>query len=182
MHSLDISLFYSLYGLSGHSGHLDGVIVFVGEYLGYLLVLAVALFAWREVRQKRWNKVWGYIVAVLGAIIARLVVTELIRSFYHHLRPSLALHITPLWSETTYSFPSGHTIFFFALAAGVYRINKPFGWTLYVLSFLIGVARVAGGVHYPLDILGGIVLGILTSIAVIWIWKSIGRNIALPSI
>jgi undecaprenyl-diphosphatase len=84
--------------------------------------------------------------------------------------------------DTAASFPSGHTIFMFALATGVWRINKRFGWWLYALGLLIGAARVAGGVHYPSDIVGGIVLGIATSFVITWCWKALARTVAIPSI
>jgi undecaprenyl-diphosphatase len=182
MHSFDLSLFYSIYNLSGHSLWIDRLIVDFGEYLLYPILVGVAALIVYEWRKKRWSKMWGYIVAVLGALIARFVIAEAIRLLYHRPRPFLALHLPHLLSDTSYSFPSGHTIFLFALATGVYRVNKRIGWALYALALFIGLARVAGGVHYPSDILGGIILGILISVVVTWLWKSIGRNIALPSI
>lgn len=182
MHSLDLSLFYTLYGLSGHAHWIDLVIVSVGEYLLYPLLLLVVFFMYREWSKGHSMNVWGYSVAVLGALIARFGVAEAIRLVYHHPRPFITFNIPHLLTDTSYSFPSGHTIFIFALATGVYRINKKFAYWLYGAGLLIGVARVAGGVHYPSDILGGIVLGVATSYAVTSIWKSLSRSIALPFI
>ncbi len=58
-----------------------------------------------------------------------------------------------------YSFPSGHTATAFAAATALLRKNSKIGAAALVLALLIGFSRVYVGVHYPLDIVGGIVLG-----------------------
>jgi undecaprenyl-diphosphatase len=182
MYSLDMSLFYTLHNLAGHAAWLDWLIVVVGEYLVYAVLLFVALCMFREWHQRRYKRLWGYVAAVLAAFVARYGVTEIIRHFYHHERPYIAFNIPHLLTDTLYSFPSGHTIFMFALATGIYRINKRLAWCLYGLGLLIGVARVAGGIHYPSDILGGAVLGIAVGYAVVALWKWFSRIVALPTI
>lgn len=65
-----------------------------------------------------------------------------------------------------YSFPSGHTTASFSIAATL-ALNIPNIWIiLYLLALLIGISRIYLGVHYPTDVLAGIVLGIGTSIVV----------------
>jgi undecaprenyl-diphosphatase len=64
----------------------------------------------------------------------------------------------------TGSFPSGHTTTSFAcatvLAVSVPRA-APFA---YLLALAIGFSRIYVGVHWPLDVLGGIVLGTATAL------------------
>ena len=57
------------------------------------------------------------------------------------------------------SFPSGHATFFMALAVAVYRYHKKAGVLLFTGAFLIGAARVFGGIHFPIDVLAGWILG-----------------------
>jgi undecaprenyl-diphosphatase len=63
------------------------------------------------------------------------------------------------------SFPSGHAATSFA-AATVLTFARP-GWApaFYLLALAIGFSRVYVGVHYPLDVVGGAVLGIAVAIA-----------------
>lgn len=182
MYAFNLSLFYAIYSLAGRSAWLDTAILVIGQYFLYPIILAVAFFAYREWHAGRMHAMWGYVAAVLGALVARFGVATLIRMFYEHPRPFIALDIPHILTDTSNSFPSGHTIFIFALAAGVYRINKTFAYWLGALGLLIGLARVAGGVHYPFDILSGIVLGILTGWGVVRLWKMVSRYIALPSL
>lgn len=170
MYSLDLTVFNLLHNLSGHAQWSDWLIVALAEYLPYVVVVAVVIAGYRSWRRRKNGEVADYIVAFVAGGIARGL-TEIIRFFYHHPRPNIALHIVPLFPETSYSFPSGHAVFFFALSAGVYRVNKKFGWILYILSAVICAARVAAGVHWPSDIVAGMVLGIVVAYTSSWIWK-----------
>ena len=71
-------------------------------------------------------------------------------------------------AENHCSFPSGHAAFFFALAMAVYFYNKKWGTWFFATAILITVARVIAGVHYPPDILGGAVIGIMVAYIVFY--------------
>jgi undecaprenyl-diphosphatase len=55
----------------------------------------------------------------------------------------------------------------------VYFYNKKISIWFFVAAFLIGLARVFTGVHYPLDILGGAVIGIFVGWLTLVIYKKI---------
>lgn len=73
------------------------------------------------------------------------------------------MHVAQLVSENKWSFPSRHMTFFFAISTALYFYNKRWGVVFLIAALLIGIARVIAGVHYPLDILGGAVIGVITS-------------------
>jgi undecaprenyl-diphosphatase len=57
------------------------------------------------------------------------------------------------------SFPSGHTAAAVAFASGVGRVMPVAALPLHALAALVGYSRVHTGVHYPVDVLAGAVLG-----------------------
>jgi len=87
----------------------------------------------------------------------------------------------PLAVETDFSFPSGHAmgsfIFFITVVYLYYHITKQKRISLILLlismfiTILIGISRIYLGVHYPSDILGGFVAGLLWFIGIITVNK-----------
>lgn len=67
-----------------------------------------------------------------------------------------------------YSFPSGHTSSSFAAGVVLYlMLPKKYGIPAMVLALLIGISRLYVGVHYPTDVLGGMVMGTLIAVSVV---------------
>lgn len=138
-----------------------GVTVCVAHYLSYLLLALFLLAVFRLYKGTRERLIFLF-EAILAVFFSRAVFVELIRIFLHRPRPFAAdPSIVPLLSESSYSFPSGHAAFFFALSTTVYLYNKKLGISFFIASICIGLGRVAAGVHYPTDILGGAVLGVV---------------------
>ena len=160
MDSLDYRVFYSVNGLAGRSSALDAVMIGSAKYLPVVFALAlVALWlSWRERNQR------GAFLAGASALIA-LGIGQLIGKALPRPRPyvSHAVHqLIPRSLDT--SFPSDHAILGFAVAVMVWRYNRRAGGALLVLATLLAIARVFVGAHYPADVLGGAVLGAVTSV------------------
>ncbi|MBI2551149.1 phosphatase PAP2 family protein [Candidatus Uhrbacteria bacterium] len=160
--SIDLSLFYFLHGLAGRSTAGDAIIVLLGKHFVFVIMLIFAVFALKAWRKGGRPALRPYALAIVSVLVARLGVISVVRFYYHRPRPFLALSLPHLLTDHAYSFPSGHTIFMFSLATVTTMFNRRLGYFFYASGLLIGLARVAGGVHYPSDILGGIVLGMLT--------------------
>lgn len=65
-----------------------------------------------------------------------------------------------------YSFPSGHTTASFSIAT-VMALNIPYvSLLVYAVATIIGISRIYLGVHYPTDVVAGLILGIGSSILV----------------
>jgi len=176
--ALDTQLVFFFNSLAGQSPLLDGVIVFFAQYLAYLLVafFAVLVMFLPYSKQKKWQVL---LVAGAASIISRLGVVELIRLFYHRPRPFLAFpdQIRALFTDSAWSFPSGHATFFFALSTVVYLYHRKWGIVFFITTILITVSRVVAGVHYPSDILGGAVIGVIVgSIAVFFARRWVGER------
>jgi len=98
---------------------------------------------------------------------------KILKILIHTLRPfEVFPQVQSLFIETGYAFPSGHTLVASAIAFALYFINKKVGYIFMFFALLIGVARIAGGVHFPIDILGGFTLGALVAYLVAYFIKN----------
>jgi undecaprenyl-diphosphatase len=98
---------------------------------------------------------------VVIAYFASAAASDVIRLSVDRARP----HDHPLVREpTTHSFPSGHAATSFACAATLSAfMPRHAAVVLYALAVAIAYSRVYVGVHYPLDVVGGAVLGLLVA-------------------
>jgi undecaprenyl-diphosphatase len=162
------SLFFYLNNFAGQSKFLDDLTVFFGQYFAYILVMIFLLIV---LKNKNWRLL---IVGGISAFFSRIVITEIIRFFYNTPRPFLnsgpIIHQL-IFHETSGSFPSGHTAFFFALAMAIYFFYKKWGIAFFVSALLMGIARIIAGVHWPIDILGGAIIGFFSAWIVNKIYK-----------
>ncbi len=139
----------------------EAIIVGLANYLPYVTGVIFIIFLFWLYGSWRLRLEEGIIVA-LAAIFTRFPLGSIIKDAVARPRPFTSLtHITPLIAETDFSFPSGHALFFFALATAIFCRDKAWGALFFVLAILIGFGRVAAGIHYPTDILGGATLGII---------------------
>jgi len=156
-------LFDFFHNISGRGAFLDAGIIFFAKYLTYFLV--IALLVWLFSKDSR-RRLFIFAELAIAAIVARGLITEWIRFTYYHARPFEALGFQSLIPESGASFPSGHMTFLFALGLVVWLYNRKFGYWFLGLSFVVGIARIAAGVHWPMDILGGILVGALSAILI----------------
>lgn len=160
MSSLDTTLFHLVNNLAGRFGGLDALGIFAAVFLLPLLafLLIPAAFTIKRFKEEHWYEL--PLKAVLAGALAygaRSMLGELIA----RPRPFLTLSDMHLLveRESSYAFPSGHASVAFALAFVVYRHDRDWGMAFLILAALVALGRVFVGVHYPLDILGGAVVG-----------------------
>jgi undecaprenyl-diphosphatase len=170
MVSWNTAIFNFIYRFSHRNILLDGAGIFFAQYLAYFLVLGFLILVFNQKGLRR--KLYVFCEGALGVILARGIITEVVRFFYHHPRPFDVLGFAPLIPESGWSFPSGHMTFFFALAMAVWYADRKWGILYFILATLMGIARIYVGVHWPLDILGGIIIGIASAIFIRRILKS----------
>jgi len=157
-------IFETLFTLGQSGVIMKDLAIFLSLYLPYILAIGFVVFALsQKIKKDKWLM---FIEGLLAVILARGIITESVRFFYHSLRPFEALGFEPLIGESGYSFPSGHMTFFFALATALYFWNKRWGLSFMLLTLFIGVGRVMAGVHWPTDILGGIVVGFFSGVLI----------------
>jgi undecaprenyl-diphosphatase len=169
MSTFNIAVFRFIHNFSGRNIFLDGLGIFFAEWLPYLLVLGFLVLVLYEQGSRR--KVYLFVEGALAVILSRGIITTAIHFFYYHARPFVYYGISPLISESGSSFPSAHAAWFFALAMTVWYANRKWGWWYFFLATLMGIARIYAGVHWPLDIIVGAVIGIASAMFVRWLLK-----------
>ncbi len=167
---IEISLFNALRGLTGQSALLDWLIIFLASYLAPFLILGFLLMLFLE---KDWHRrIYYFSFAALAIILSRGIFTEIIRFFFYRPRPFAVLNFEALINHSTAAaLPSGHAAFYGALALAVFLISRKWGLVYLFAAALMGVARVAAGVHWPLDIVAGALVALLSVAVVRWILR-----------
>lgn len=165
--------------LIGRSLVLDQVVKYLAEYSIYV-VPVILLILWFTAKKQR----EALALAFFGAVLSWLFLTKLVVSnIWFRPRPDLGiLNIKEvLFHRPDYSFPSDHATALFALTFGLYVFGykKVANWFL-LLSILVCVSRIAVGVHYPLDILGGIVSAAVGTLIIYLLKKPILKFIYQP--
>ena len=169
--NIDFSI---LYFIQEHirNSFLDPVMMvlsYMGEYGVFWILLAIILLFFRKTRAAG---VCVLAAMALGFLCGDIIIKNIIarpRPFL--LNPSVNMNIP---GPTSYSFPSGHSISAFAAVTALFGMLKEKRWIAYsglVLAILIVFSRMYNYVHYPSDILGGITLGIITGLFMVFIFK-----------
>lgn len=166
----DNFFFTFLHGLSGQSVFVDALIVFVASFLPFLFCVGVIGYAGLCVYQRtrrfpRRHTLSDFEGALLVAGLFAASIAHTIASSVQEIvarpRPYVVLGVSHLFSVGTWSFPSGHAAALFALAAALRPFHRSLGAVAYLVAFLVALARVASGVHYPTDIIAGAILGVI---------------------
>lgn len=125
-----------------------------GDGYGYLL-FCLALFAVGSVHALLVLKV------LLLAFAIELPIYWLLKNTLRRSRPYSRLpHFASLiQASDKFSFPSGHTTAAFLFATATAVLLPALAVPLFVWAALVGLSRIALGVHYPTDILAGAALG-----------------------
>lgn len=121
---------------------------------------------------------------VLAAILAS-VLSHGGKALFDALRPPAVLEAGSfhLIGEALqyHSFPSGHTTTAFVLA-GILCLQVLHGWIRYavlLMALLVGLSRIACGVHWPMDVLGGMLTGwisVIGGMRLAQFWPDSGNN------
>lgn len=181
--NLNEYLFSALNNLIHQSATVDRLVYFLAEPFG-LMVLGCALFALciiflRDVRIGiNEKKIFAEIVTVVTSMGIAWFISFIIKIITHVPRPFLAhpSHQLLFLYGGYNSFPSGHATVFFALATALYYYNRGAGVVFYICAIFISLSRVAAGIHYPIDIIVGAMIGIIVGRLVFMVCRKILKH------
>ena len=193
MLSVDRPVALAMEALPGWFRNLAGDITWLGKSLGWLLLSgAMALFwAWRAGRAESNGPLWSrerkraIAAAFLFAAVAVAgIVTNLIKILIGRARPN------PFLQEGIYGFhpwhldadlrgfPSGHATTVFALAFALTMIRPHWRFPAFAVAMVIAATRVIVNAHFLSDIVGGMVVALLTVVCLGSLFERLGWRVA----
>lgn len=170
---MDFKILYAIQGI--RTPLLDKIFVVItsipGNYGQIWALLALILLVFKKTRKCGITMLVSYLL-VYG--MGQYVLKDLIaRPRPCHLDQSIELLIS---RPSSYSCPSTHSGWAFAAATSIFLFNKKIGILTYVFSTLVAFSRLYLFVHFPTDVLLGIVLGVLFAILTKIVLSSIKKK------
>ena len=138
-------------------------LTYAGVSAAIWLVLAAAL----AIVQRR-PRILLYTVA---AALTASVTADLLKRVFDRERPDVDRLVASPLSD---AFPSGHASTSFACATVLGALEPRLRVPLYVLAALIALSRTYVGVHYPLDVAAGALLGLVVGFVVLRALRRLG--------
>ncbi len=133
------------------------IITKLGDAGIFWIIVAVAMLIFKKTRKT--GAMVG-VALILGLIIGNLTLKPLIARIRPYDMPGVEMELL-IERLSDKSFPSGHTLASFEAATVLLINDKRFGIPAIALASIIAFSRLYLYVHYPTDVLGGIILGVL---------------------
>lgn len=132
--------------------------VFLGVQLPYVVCAVAAVYEW-FMRKPR--EIPRSLVRIFVPGIVVWVFAWILKAWFFVPRPIIVLGIAPIITVNDQygAFPSAHATFFSAMAVSIFLRNRRAGGLFFCAALVVAFARVAGGVHWPSDAVGGLALG-----------------------
>ena len=162
VHQLDLSWMGAFHAVTNPALDWAAWLISTSSWLG-LVWFALAFVLWR--RGQKMLAAQIVLSMLIGALFAeackfslhRVRPTELLPQYVHLPLPNLP--------DTHWSFPSGHAVLACSAAfAALFASHKGWAWWLVAAALIVGWARIYQGVHWPSDVVAGLVIGIVSAV------------------
>ncbi len=175
LNSFDTQIFLFLNGL--HNTFFDNFMyAFSGKWIWipfYASLLYIFIRRWKK------ESIWIILAIILCIVLADQISSGIIKRLVERPRPSRAeeleglVHIVNGYTGGRFGFVSSHAAnsFGLALLSSLLFRKKAYTWCLFIWATVTAYSRIYLGVHYPFDILGGIIVGISSALFCYWLLK-----------
>lgn len=147
-------------------------ITHLGDKGLFWIVLSLLLLIKKSTRKT------GFL-SLLSLLIIFLIVNVCMKNGFARIRPyeTLTDLLLLIEKQSDFSFPSGHSASSFASAVVLFKqLPKRYGIPILILAVLIAFSRIYMGVHYPTDILAGILIGSIVALLIVYVNKRIEKK------
>ena len=182
IHQADISLFFLIN--HARSPFLDKLMVKVSDF-GLFAPLIAAFIAYRLFKGTNRER-FMWVVGIIAVISSDALCARLLKPLVGRLRPYMCLdnvfvYKSGKWIVTSpgfratlkasLSWPSCHATNMWTAAFFLWGWKRAYGILLFLLATLVSYSRIYLGVHYPLDCLGGALVGLVWGTMLVLIAK-----------
>ena len=171
MQSVELNILHSIQSLfqCKFMDYIMGFFTTIGDKGMVWFVVAIILFYFKKTRK---IGICVFISLICGVILGNGILKHLVaRNRPFNVDNTLIVQF--IKKPSGYSFPSGHTLASFEAAGSILLYNKRLGIISLIVAFLIAFSRLYFGVHYPTDVLGGMILGTIIAIFVHNFWEHV---------
>jgi len=173
----DTDLFLLINGI--HAPFFDNFMWAVSDKLCwiplYISVLYILIKSWKK------ESIWLIIAIILCIVISDQVASGILKDLVKRIRPSHVealkgvVHLVHGYSGGNYGFASSHAAnsFGFAVLTSLIFNRKIYSRSIITWAIITAYSRIYLGVHYPLDVLGGAVIGSLAALLCYWLIRKL---------
>lgn len=174
---MDAGIFRATNELLNNCKWLSGVprfISYLGDHGYFFIALVIVLIVFRKTRKIG-------ITLAIGMLIGTLINNTILKNLIARPRPyDTVLEFKQYWEAhkgvlmSSYSFPSGHSSTAAVIGVGLFlTLNKKYSWAFLFIPLIMGWSRIALFVHYPSDVLFGIIVGGLSMVGAYFLSKQL---------
>jgi len=163
---MDQALFQLVNGVAGRVPPLDGGMrLLVNDYFVPTTLFLLLIYFWfegatmadRELNQRA-------VIRVIAAFLVANAIVKACNLVYFRPRPFSTQEVHLLfYRPSDSSLPSNPAAVGFTFAALIWQRNRNLGAVMGLLASLFAIARVYCGVHYPLDVVSGALVGVFAA-------------------
>lgn len=160
---INVEAFRTINDFGKQYTYLNTTVVFIAEYMVYVLALVTLIYWFTRKDQNRMMVVCGTITFLIAEVLGKIA-----GLFYSNNQPFAELaNVNKLIEKAVdNSFPSDHTILFFSFCVTFWFFQKRLGFLWVILACGVGLSRIWVGVHYPGDVVVAAIISITSSIIV----------------
>ncbi|CAM4121942.1 MULTISPECIES: undecaprenyl-diphosphatase [Bacillus cereus group] len=162
----NIDIFRAINDLGKQYSFLNPAIVFLAEYMVYILALIILTYWFIGSRKSRMMVIQAMVAFVIAEVIGKIA-----GKFHLNYQPFAVLpDVNKLVDHAVdNSFPSDHTILFFSICFSFWLVRKKTGWLWLILALCVAISRIWVGVHYPFDVAVGALIGCISAVFSHWL-------------